>query len=102
MAEQYLTERKELVLSIQLVDSRHLPSDLDRQLQEWLTFSRKPYIVVATKCDKLTNNQLAKSLSAITKSLPGAPVIAYSAQTSRGRDAVWSAIETAVSNFSNI
>lgn len=102
MAEQYLSERRELVLSIQLVDSRHIPTVLDRQLYEWLTFGQKPYIIVATKCDKLTNNQLTKSLSTITKSLLGAPVIAFSTQTGLGREAVWSAIESAVSDFSNI
>jgi GTP-binding protein len=101
MAEQYLTERDELVLSIQLVDSRHLPSELDMQLYEWLTLGRKPYIVVATKCDKLSNNQLAKSISAVTKLMPGATVIAFSSQTGRGREAVWSQIEQAVNNFSN-
>jgi GTP-binding protein len=102
MAEQYLSERKELTLSIQLVDSRHTPSELDLQLHEWLTFGQKPYIIVATKCDKLSNNELSKSVAAITKVMPGAPVIAFSAQTGKGRDAVLSHIETAVSNFSII
>jgi len=102
MAEQYLSERRELVLSIQLVDSRHEPSELDLQLHEWLTHGQKPYIVVATKCDKLSNNQLAKSLSAIGKAMPGASVIAFSAQTGKGRETVWSQIESAVSNFSKI
>ena len=101
MAEQYLSEREQLVLSIQLIDSRHTPTELDRQLHEWLTFGQKPYIIVATKSDKLSNNQLTKNLSAIAKLLPGAPVIAYSAQTGKGRDAVWSQIESAVNTFSN-
>src|SRR5437660_7238235 len=34
MAEEYLGQRRELALSIQLVDSRHLPTELDRQLNE--------------------------------------------------------------------
>ncbi|MEP6944909.1 MAG: ribosome biogenesis GTP-binding protein YihA/YsxC [Acidobacteriota bacterium] len=100
MAEQYLAERDELVLSIQLIDSRHTPTDLDRQLHEWLNFGQKPFIIVATKCDKLTNNQLVKSLAAIGNALPGAALIPFSAQTGKGRDAVWSEIETAVNKFS--
>src|SRR4051812_34690918 len=32
MAEEYLADRQELALSIQLVDSRHKPTELDRQL----------------------------------------------------------------------
>src|SRR6185295_10371975 len=36
MAEEYLTERDELALCIQLIDSRHAPTELDVQLDEWL------------------------------------------------------------------
>lgn len=100
MAEQYLSERDELVLSIQLIDSRHTPTELDRQLHEWLIFGQKPYIIVATKSDKLSNNQLVKSIAAIEKALPGAGVIAFSSQTGKGRDAIWSEIGAAVSKFS--
>jgi GTP-binding protein len=96
MAEEYLAERRELVLSIQLVDSRHLPTELDRQLHEWMTVNEKPRIIVATKADKLSNNELAKNLRAIERELSGARVIAFSSQTGRGRDAVWGEIEAAV------
>jgi GTP-binding protein len=96
MAEQYLAERNELKLSIQLVDSRHEPTALDRQLHEWMTVHDKPRIIVATKADKLTNNELAKSLAVIKKTLPDAKVIAFSATTGKGRDAVWGEIEAAI------
>ncbi len=96
MAEEYLAERRELVLSIQLVDSRHSPTELDRQLHEWMTVNEKSRIIVATKADKLSNNELAKNLRVIERELPGARVIAFSSQTGRGRDAVWSEIESAV------
>jgi len=96
MAEEYLAERRELVLSIQLVDSRHSPTELDRQLHEWMTINEKSRIIVATKADKLSNNELAKNLRVIERELPGARVIAFSSQTGRGRDAVWSEIESAV------
>jgi len=96
MAEQYLDERAELKLSIQLVDSRHAPTELDRQLHEWMTVNAKPRIIVATKADKLSRNELNKNLAVIEKTLTGAKVIAYSAQTGKGRDAVWAEIEAAV------
>jgi len=96
MAEEYLAERRELVLSIQLVDSRHSPTELDRQLHEWMTVNEKSRIIVATKADKLSNNELAKNLRVIERELPGARVIAFSPQTGRGRDAVWGEIESAV------
>jgi len=96
MAEQYLDERAELKLSIQLVDSRHAPTELDRQLHEWMTVNAKPRIIVATKADKLSRNELNKNLAVIEKTLTGAKVIAYSAHTGKGRDAVWAEIEAAV------
>ena len=89
MAREYLAERGELVLSIQLVDSRHAPTALDKQLHEWLTYHDKNHLIVATKADKLSNNTLKKSLEEIEKSLPKSKIIAYSAVTGKGRDEVW-------------
>lgn len=97
MAEQYLAEREPLVLSIQLVDARHEPSKLDAQLNEWLTFHEKPHIVVATKSDKLSRNELQKSLRIIRQAFPASDVLAYSSETGAGRDEVWSRILEAVS-----
>jgi GTP-binding protein len=96
MAEDYLSKRKELVLSIQLVDSRHVPSALDQQLQEWLVYNQKPHIVVATKADKLSNNQLKKSLDEIRQILPESTVIPYSSMTGKGKDEIWREIENAL------
>jgi len=89
MAEEYLAQRRELVLSIQLVDSRHAPTSLDKQLHEWLIHHGKNHLIVATKTDKLSNNTLKKSLEEIEKSLPESKIIAYSALTGKGRDEVW-------------
>jgi len=96
MAEQYLSESGELRLCVQLVDARHAPTSLDKQLHEWLVFQDKPYIIAATKADKLSSNQLRKSLSQFDDELPGAKVIAYSSETGKGRDALWAEILGAV------
>lgn len=96
MAEEYLSDREELALCIQLVDSRHKPSALDLQLHEWLVFNQKDHIVVATKSDKLSSNELTKQLRLIETEMPGSKVIPYSSQTGKGRDAVWSSIVAAL------
>ena len=98
MAEEYLEDREELVLSIQLVDSRHEPSVLDRQLHEWLVYNEKPHIVAATKSDKLSKNQLLKQVKLIEKTLEGCKVLPFSSETGGGRDAIWSEIEAALKN----
>lgn len=99
MAEEYLAEREELALSIQLIDVRHEPTALDRQLNEWLTFHQKNHIIVATKADKLSSNKLQKSLQEIEKTLPTSKIITFSSVTGKGKDAVWSAISQSLNNF---
>ena len=98
MAEEYLSAREELVLSIQLVDSRHEPSALDRQLHEWLVYNGKPHIVAATKSDKLSKNQLFKQVKLIEKELNGSKVLPFSSETGAGREALWGAIGAALKN----
>jgi GTP-binding protein len=89
MAEEYLAQRPQLVLSIQLVDSRHAPTELDMQLQQWLVFHQKPRLVVATKSDKLSRNELHKNLQVIQKTMPLSKVIPFSASKGQGREEIW-------------
>lgn len=97
MAEEYLAERQELRLSVQLIDSRHKPTELDMQLHEWLVFHRKNHVIVATKADKLSSNKLNKNLREIEESLhPASKIILYSAHTGKGREALWHEIGEAV------
>lgn len=99
MATNYLAKRMQLVLSIQIVDSRHEPTTLDLQLNEWLATHAKPRIIVATKSDKLSNNELRKSLKRAQSVLDTERVIAYSAVTGKGREEIWRTIEEALANF---
>src|SRR6201988_4405048 len=93
----YLANRRQLVLSIHIVDSRHEPTKQDLQLHEWLEHSNKPQLIVATKSDKLSNNELRKNLEHIAQVLEDDSVVAYSAKTGRGREELWRAIKSAIS-----
>lgn len=99
MAEEYLAERSELALFVQLIDARHEPTALDKQLNEWLLFNGKTPIAVATKADKLSRNELEKSLKTARGIFSNTKIIAYSAQTGVGRDELWGEINRAVDNF---
>lgn len=101
MAEEYLGQREELALSVQLVDSRHKPTELDKQLHEWLTFHEKEHIIVATKADKLSKSKLSKALKEIETDLPGSRIMQYSSETGNGRDALWAVIQAAVEKSRN-
>src|SRR5215216_6654824 len=96
MATSFLAKRRQLVLSIHIVDSRHEPTKQDLQLHEWLEESNKPRLVVATKSDKLSNNDLRKNLGHIARVLNVDSVMAYSAKSGRGREELWRVIRSAI------
>lgn len=91
-ATEYIEKRNELVLSIHLLDARHEPTVKDLQLHEWLVHHEKPYVAVITKSDKLSNNELLRSLARAKEILQTSNVLPYSAVTGRGREEVWRAI----------
>jgi GTP-binding protein len=92
-AENYLAKREQLVLSIHIVDSRHDPSKQDLQLHEWLVHHRRPHLIVATKSDKLSKNQLRKNIDRIARIFQTDQLVAYSSTEKLGREQVWSAIK---------
>jgi GTP-binding protein len=92
LIEKYLAQRKELVLTILLIDSRHLPTELDLQVKMWLEHLGRPYLTVLTKSDKLSNNQLRNQINKIKLALATEEVIAYSTLTNFGKDSLWKAI----------
>lgn len=96
MVTSFLAKRRQLVLSIHIVDSRHEPTQQDLQLHEWLAVSGRPQLIVATKSDKLSNNELKKNLERIARALQDNSVVAYSAKTKRGSDQLWRAIKSAI------
>ncbi|GAB6169437.1 ribosome biogenesis GTP-binding protein YihA/YsxC [Clostridium carnis] len=67
--ETYLTGREELKRVILLVDSRHKPTADDIQMHEWIKHFGYDEIVVATKSDKLSNNDIRKSEKIIKDTL---------------------------------
>ncbi len=96
MVEKYLASRSELVKVVQLVDSRHEPSKQDVQMYEWLKYYGMDGIVVATKSDKISRNELAKNIAIIRKTLKMAPedkVIAVSSLKKTGYEELWEILE---------
>lgn len=69
MVEKYLENRDYLRKVVQLVDIRHLPTNQDIQMYEYLRHYGLDGLVVATKADKVSRNELAKQLVQIRKTL---------------------------------
>jgi GTP-binding protein len=101
MVSGYLAKREQLVLSIHIVDSRHEPTKLDLQLHEWLEHSAKPRLIVATKSDKLSKNELKESLGRVKRVFSEDGVVAFSAKTGRGGSEIWRTIESALADFNH-
>jgi GTP-binding protein len=97
--EPYLKERRTLALCLALVDLNVPPQESDKQLLEFLNSAARPFVVVGTKSDKLSGNQLRKSMDAFTQDLPGLQVVPFSARTGAGRDELWREIRSAAHNF---
>ena len=93
-AERYLSKREELALGILLVDSRRVPSDDDRAILAALYDIGVPIVVVATKIDKLSKNELDRSMETIRDELglaEGQP-LQISSVTGEGTKALWTII----------
>lgn len=69
MMETYFQKRKGLRKVVQLVDIRHKPSAQDVQMYSYLRHYGLDGIVVATKADKVSRNEMQKNLSVIRKTL---------------------------------
>jgi GTP-binding protein len=67
LMDEYFDSAKNLCGVIQLVDSRHEPTALDLQMHELLDSRGIYYMIVLTKADKLSTNQLIKSVKGAVK-----------------------------------
>jgi GTP-binding protein len=69
MMETYFETRQGLVKVIQLVDIRHAPSKQDVEMYEYLRHYGFDGIVVATKADKVSRNEMQKCIKQIRTTL---------------------------------
>jgi GTP-binding protein len=87
----YLERREELAMCVLLVDARHDPMAPDLVLQSYLEQAGLPYVVAATKTDKLGNSERARRAKALAASefRTARAVHMVSADTRYGIDALW-------------
>jgi GTP-binding protein len=92
LIESYLLNRNSLKTAVVLLDSRRGWMETDLELKSWLEFQNIPYVVVATKFDKLNQKEQHRSLTSISKELSGSELFPFSAITGRGAREIWQAI----------
>ena len=99
MIEEYLRTRDNIVSVFLLVDSRHEPSDDDYLMYDWLTYAGINPIIIATKADKLTRNDMKKAIMRIKKMTnhnANQKIILFSTQTQLGYEDAWAHIEEVI------
>ena len=92
MVEAYMKQRDFLRAVVHIVDFRHPPSELDRQLRAWLLHRRVAVLTVATKTDKVKRNQRAAHEQAIRRDLDlpaDEPLTLFSSHNQEGRLRLW-------------
>ncbi len=96
MMEEYFQNRQGLKKVVQLVDIRHAPSVQDVQMYEYLRHYGLDGLVVATKADKVSRNEMQKCMKTIRQTLKLGPddlVIPVSALKRQGHDNLLAEIE---------
>ena len=91
--------RARIRLALLVVDARHPPSALDRTMRDWLEARRVPYLVVATKADRLSGNERPKAARRAREGLDvgsAVDVVLASGSTDLGIRAVWGHLDRAL------
>jgi GTP-binding protein len=99
--EPYLNDRPTLALCLALIDVNVPPQDSDRHLLDFLNASGRNFLLIGTKSDRLSNNQLRNALKSLADVYPTATVIPFSSKTRVGRDEVWNKIRQSATEFSS-
>jgi GTP-binding protein len=62
LISKYIELRKNLICLFLLIDSRHPPLSSDLEFIQWLGKNQVPFVLLFTKCDKLTARKRDKNL----------------------------------------
>ncbi|MBV4424539.1 ribosome biogenesis GTP-binding protein YihA/YsxC [Clostridium tyrobutyricum] len=94
--ETYLVGRHQLKAIVLLVDSRHKPTNDDIMMYKWIEYYKYKILIVATKIDKISKNQLNKNLNIIKNSFglkPDYKILTFSSLKKQGKEELLNEIE---------
>lgn len=95
LIEPYLINNEDLKCVCVLVDVRHKPSELDKVMVDFLNYYQVPFIIVATKTDKLSKSAVNLAISKVANGLGVGVgnVIGVSSETRFGKENLLKEIE---------
>ena len=97
LIEDYLVNARNLRGVVIIVDVRRGPEAEEEALCNFLAHHQRPFLIVATKSDKLKRAELEKQHKALTGKLDGYEPLLFSAENNTGKEELWRAIEELVS-----
>jgi GTP-binding protein len=96
--DPFLQQRSALALCICLIDVNVPAQASDRQLMEFLRSAHREFLIVATKTDRMSNNQLRNTLDRLRQEFQTEVLLPYSAKTGVGREELWRQIRNAIAS----
>jgi len=98
MVEAFLKEDSRLRLVILIADVRRDPNPDDATLLEWFQHYSLPFLVVMTKVDKVSRNEVGNRKQELIRffGLEDDEVVPFSAVTGEGKNEIWKKIEEAI------
>jgi GTP-binding protein len=100
--EPYLETRETLALCIVLIDANIPPQLSDARLIEWLKYAQRPFLLAATKSDRVSSNKLRLSLETLHREFQADRIVPFSSKTGAGREELWREIRSATDRLSGI
>lgn len=99
LTDAYFCDHEDLALVLQLVDLKTGPSRDDETMISFLQEVGIPFVIVATKLDKLNKTDQKKNLAALEEAYFPVPVFPFSSLKGDGVESVRKLIETTVNAF---
>ncbi|MGN1235757.1 MAG: ribosome biogenesis GTP-binding protein YihA/YsxC [Christensenellaceae bacterium] len=99
--DAFFARKEEIAHVLLLLDIRHEPTEDDEQMIQFLYYHTIPYTVVATKADKLSRMRIKEHIRMLAgnTALTEESIIATSAETGLGKEALLAKIEEVIALF---
>ncbi len=94
--ESYLVNRSTISLIVLLIDIRHKPSENDKHMYNYICNSNSPFIIIATKADKIAITKVNSYVDDLRKELgadDNIPIFPFSSERKIYSENVWQEIE---------
>ncbi len=92
LIEDYLIHAPNLCGVVIILDIRRGPEAEEAALADFLAYHDRPFLFVATKCDKLKRHQRDKQHHLLRQQIGPEPLLLFSARDGQGLSALWQAM----------